>query len=167
MSPVLPGLLPGLPKTASCEAKASLPIQHPEATRPASSCRDWAGISYSDFVSLNTLLLCGILNPVPGVLVCAGDKLSFCSNYYRTVAGDTCASVGSLGRVVGLPAAGVTCAAPLPVDTEVCLAPTANQVRIQCCTPCGQRTALLLPRLLAHMRNVFNVMPGPELWCNP
>lgn len=78
-------------------------------------------------MSLNPLLLCGILNPVAGVLVCAGDKLSYCSNFYRTVAGDTCTSIASLGSVVGI-SVGATCAAPLPVDTEVCLAPTANQV---------------------------------------
>jgi hypothetical protein len=124
----------------------SIPTSH----TPRCSCRDWAGISYTKFVSLNPLLLCGILNPVPGVLVCAGDKLSFCSNFYRTVAGDTCASLAPLGTVVGL-AAGVSCATPLPVDTEVCLAPTANQVRaLKLHAPCCERPALLLLGPLAH-----------------
>lgn len=118
---------------------------------PRFSCREWAGISDSEFVSLNPLLLCGVLNPVPGVLVCVGDKLSYCGNYYRTVAGDTCATINSLGRVVGLPAAGVTCAAPLPVDTEVCLAPAVNEVRASKARAlCCEQPASLLLRLLAH-----------------
>jgi hypothetical protein len=107
-------------------------------------------------VSLNPLLLCGILNPVPGVLVCAGDTLSFCTNYYRTVAGDTCATVKSVGRIVGLPAAGVTCAAPLPVDTEVCLAPAVNEVRaFKARAPCCKQRALLLLETACSWRSVF------------
>ena len=99
---------------------------------------------------LNPLMLCGILNPVPGVLVCAGDKLSFCSSRYRTVDGDTCASIKSLGTVVGLPA-GASCAAALPTDTEVCLAPAANEVRaFKLHAPCREWPALRLLRLLAH-----------------
>jgi hypothetical protein len=115
---------------------------------------DWAGISYTEFVTLNPLMLCGILNPVAGVLVCAGDKLSYCSNFYRTVAGDTCASVQSLGRVVGTPAAGLTCAAPLPADTEVCLAPAVNQCDVD--SLCG------VP-LSASMKSLLSLIPD---WCS-
>jgi hypothetical protein len=117
------------------------------------SLADYGAISLAKYVQLNPLSLCGILTPAPGALTCVGDTLAFCSNYYRTVAGDTCGSIGSLlGTVLAL-GNSATCAAPLPVGTPVCVRPTANQCAVD--TLCG--TPITQP-----MQDLLGSIPD---WC--
>lgn len=100
-----------------------------ECDRPTSftTCRDYGGISLTEYSSLNLLSLCGILTPTPGSLVCVGDHLAFCSSRHVTAANDTCDSItAALKALPFVPDA--TCST-LAAGTEVCLLPEVNPVR--------------------------------------
>lgn len=128
------GSLRHIGTTALCSHLADLT---PPVAPPSEYCvsihRDWAGISLSQYVSLNPLALCGLLAPTPGALVCSGDQLAFCSQRYRTVSGDTCTSITSLlGSILSL--GSVSSCSSLVPNTEVCVAPATNAVSAGWCT---------------------------------
>ncbi len=109
------------------------------------SCRrNYAGMSLKQFKSLNPFALCGILPLFPGVPVCSGDKLSFCSNRFVTSVDDSCSSIAdTVGSILALQP-GSSCS-DLGSDVDVCIAPVENAVR-----PPDQSVALAhLPR---HLR---------------
>ncbi len=93
------------------------------------SCRrNYAGMSLKQFKSLNPFALCGILPLFPGVPVCSGDKLSFCSNRFVTSGDDSCSSIAdTVGSILALQA-GSSCS-DLGSDVDVCIAPAENAVR--------------------------------------
>jgi hypothetical protein len=119
------------------------PLAIPLTRQTLYSCRDWAGISLTNMVQMNPLALCGILTPAPGALMCVGGKSSFCSNFYRTVPGDTLDGIQStLGTVLG--GLGGLVGGTIAPDTLLCVRPSANKVQQQCCIG-GQLT--MLPEL--------------------